>query len=202
MEFHEKLQELRRQRGLTQEELAERLYVSRTAVSKWESSRGYPNIESLKAIAKCFSVTVDELLSGEELITVAEADQMQKVRHFRDLVFGLLDLCAVILLYLPVFAGRGADIVQSAPLFAVPFMQVYVKAVFLTSILAIAACGALMLMLLRCQHSAWTALKYQLSIGLSVLAVLIFTVSLQPYPAVLILALTGVKLLILFAKRQ
>ena len=37
MEFHEKLQALRRQRGLTQEELAERLVVSRTAVSKWES---------------------------------------------------------------------------------------------------------------------------------------------------------------------
>lgn len=37
MEFHEKLQELRRHRGLTQEELAESLYVSRTAISKWES---------------------------------------------------------------------------------------------------------------------------------------------------------------------
>ena len=37
MEFHEKLQALRKQRGLTQEELAERLFVSRTAISKWES---------------------------------------------------------------------------------------------------------------------------------------------------------------------
>ena len=54
MEFNEKLQELRKQRGLTQEELAEKLYVSRTAISKWESGRGYPNIESLKAIAKFF----------------------------------------------------------------------------------------------------------------------------------------------------
>ena len=41
MEFNEKLQELRKQRGLTQEELAEKLYVSRTAISKWESGRGY-----------------------------------------------------------------------------------------------------------------------------------------------------------------
>lgn len=58
MEFCEKLQELRKKRGLTQEELAEQLYVSRTAISKWESGRGYPSIDSLKAIAKFFSVSL------------------------------------------------------------------------------------------------------------------------------------------------
>ena len=61
MEFNEKLQQLRKRRDLTQEELADQLYVSRTAVSKWESGRGYPNIDSLKAISKYFSVTIDEL---------------------------------------------------------------------------------------------------------------------------------------------
>ena len=63
MEFHEKLQELRKKKGLTQEELAKELYVSRTAISKWESGKGYPNIDSLKEISKFFSVTIDELLS-------------------------------------------------------------------------------------------------------------------------------------------
>ena len=56
MEVSEKLQELRKEKGLTQEELAEALFVSRTAISKWESGRGVPNIESLKAISKFFSV--------------------------------------------------------------------------------------------------------------------------------------------------
>lgn len=54
MEFNEKLCELRKNRGLTQETLAEALYVLRTAISKWESGRGYPNIESLKKISKFF----------------------------------------------------------------------------------------------------------------------------------------------------
>ena len=56
MEFHEKLQQLRKQNNLTQEQLAEQLFISRTAVSKWESGRGYPNLESLKCISKLFSI--------------------------------------------------------------------------------------------------------------------------------------------------
>lgn len=70
LEFNEKLQQLRKQKDLTQEQLAEQLYVSRTAISKWESGKGYPNIESLKCLAKLFSVSIDELLSNEELITL------------------------------------------------------------------------------------------------------------------------------------
>ena len=52
MDFQDKLKELRKNRGLTQEELAQALFVSRTAISKWESGKGYPNIDSLKAISK------------------------------------------------------------------------------------------------------------------------------------------------------
>ena len=72
MEFNEKLQQLRKQNNMTQEQLAEKLYVSRAAVSKWESGKGYPNIESLKAISKLFSVSIDDLMSGNELLTLAE----------------------------------------------------------------------------------------------------------------------------------
>ena len=71
MELNEKLQQLRKQKNLTQEELSQALYVSRTAISKWESGRGYPSIDSLKAIAKFFGISVDELLSGEQLLTLA-----------------------------------------------------------------------------------------------------------------------------------
>ena len=52
MTLGEKLKKLRTDKNLTQEELAEILFVSRTAISKWESGRGFPNIESLKAISK------------------------------------------------------------------------------------------------------------------------------------------------------
>ena len=84
MEFNEKLQELRKSRGLTQEELAEALFVSRTAVSKWESGRGYPSIDSLKEISKYFSVSIDELLTGEKLISIAEKEKYYVRRKARN----------------------------------------------------------------------------------------------------------------------
>ena len=121
MEFNEKLQELRKQKGLTQEELAASLYVSRTAISKWESGRGYPNIESLKAIAKFFSVTVDELLSTDEVLTIAEEDNKRKEKHFRDLMYGLLDICIALLLFcrsLPRTLTESFKACRSSPLTA------------------------------------------------------------------------------------
>ena len=82
MNFSKKLQDLRKQKGLTQEALANRLYVSRTAVSKWESGRGYPNLETLKDIAKVFLVTIDDLLSGDEVLEIAENDVKNKENLF------------------------------------------------------------------------------------------------------------------------
>ncbi len=69
MEFNEKLRNLRNASRLTQEELAEKLYISRTAISKWESGRGYPNIDSLKQIAQFFSVSLDELIADKTNLT-------------------------------------------------------------------------------------------------------------------------------------
>ena len=68
----------RKDKKLTQEELAQALFVSRAAISKWESGRGYPNIDSLKGLAQFFSVTIDELLSGGEALTIAEEDHRQR----------------------------------------------------------------------------------------------------------------------------
>ena len=71
IELSEKIQTLRKKRGLTQEQLAEQLFVSRTAVSKWETGRGTPNIESLQMIAKLCGITLDELLQVEDVIDIA-----------------------------------------------------------------------------------------------------------------------------------
>ena len=107
MEFNEKLQELRKKRGLTQEELASKLYVSRTAISKWESGRGYPSIESLRMISEFFSVSIDDLLSSNEALSIAEKNNRKNEKQLKSLVLGLLDLSMLLILFLPLFAQRG-----------------------------------------------------------------------------------------------
>ena len=197
MEFNEKLQELRKQKGLTQEELAEKLYVSRTAISKWESGRGYPNIESLKAIAKFFSVTVDELLSSGEVLTIAEEDNKRKEKHFRDLIYGLLDLCIAMLLFLPFFAEKSDAIVQSVSLIALDSIQPYLKTAYFAVVISMIVMGILTLALQNCQWAAWIKSKTTISLILGASAVLVFVISSQPYAAVFAFALLSIKALMI-----
>lgn len=66
MEFHNRLYNLRKQKGLSQEELANRLNVSRQTISKWEIGDSTPDMEKLAAISELFEVSLDELVLGKE----------------------------------------------------------------------------------------------------------------------------------------
>ena len=200
MEFNEKLQELRKQKGLTQEELAEKLYVSRTAISKWESGRGYPNIESLKAIAKFFSVTVDELLSSGEVLTIAEEDSKRKEKHFRDLMYGLLDICIAMLLFLPFFAQKADGTVQGVSLIALDGVQPYLKIAYLVVVITMTVMGVLTLTLQNCQVSVWVKNKTMVSLMLGAILVLLLMISSQPYAAVFAFVLLTIKALMLIKR--
>lgn len=183
MEFNEKLQELRKRKGITQEELAAALYVSRTAVSKWESGRGYPSIDSLKAIAVFFSVTVDDLLSGEQVLTIAEEDGRARNGRFRDLALGFLDFLSVMLVFLPIFAERSANSVRVFSLLFADGVRPYLSVIYFCVVLAPVVFGVLLLALQNCAAPFWVKYKSVISLLLSVAAVLVFTVCLQPYPA-------------------
>ncbi|HIV68501.1 MAG TPA: helix-turn-helix transcriptional regulator [Candidatus Butyricicoccus stercorigallinarum] len=64
MNFASNLQQLRRQRGLSQQQLADRLNVSRQAVSKWERGEAQPDLDHVLQISRLFDITVDQLLTG------------------------------------------------------------------------------------------------------------------------------------------
>ena len=201
MEFNEKLQELRKQKGLTQEELAEALYVSRAAISKWESGRGYPNIDSLKEISRFFSVTIDDLLSGSEILTIAEEDQKQKNSLLLDLVFGLLDLSVSMFLFLPLFGQREHDTVYEVSLLALSNIAPYLMGAYITIIAGMILWGILTLALQNCNGKFWVNYKRRISFLLGGSGTLLFIVGMQPYAAALLFIFLCIKVLV-FAKKQ
>ena len=200
MEFHEKIQELRKGKGLTQEELAQALYVSRTAVSKWESGRGYPNIDSLKALSEFYSVSIDELLSSEEVLTIAEEENLEKQMRFRDLLFGLLDLGSVLFFFLPIFGQKTDGGIQQVSLPALTEIAPYLKLSYFVLVVAMLAMGVLTLALQNYEGAFWKTYKSQLSLLLNALGVFLFILSPQAYGAALLFLFLAMKIVILIKK--
>lgn len=201
MTFGKKIKKLRTDNGLTQDELAEKIYVTRTAISKWESGRGFPNIESLKTISKYFSVSLDELLSGEEILAIAENDNKQKERTLRDLIFGLLDCGMALLLFLPFFGQKADGFIRAVSLLALSNIQTYLKTAYIAFVGIMIVLGIMMLALQNCCQRFWTQSKSILSLSLSAGGVCLFIISQQPYAAVFVFAFLIIKALMLI-KRQ
>ncbi|MBR6572861.1 MAG: helix-turn-helix transcriptional regulator [Clostridia bacterium] len=200
MEFNEKLQDLRKNKGLTQEELAQILFVSRTAISKWESGRGVPNIESLKAISKFFSVSLDDLLSSDQLLFLAENEQKIKERHIKDMILGLLDCSMALLLVLPFFAFQTESYVKEVSLLNFITAQPFIRVLCLVVVLGMVALGLLCLALQNCNNAFWVKIKSTLSLLLSILAVILFILCRQPYAAVFTFVFLIIKMFTIFRR--
>ena len=76
----EKIYQLRRKNGLSQEQLAEKIGVSRQAISKWESGASTPGLDKLRALSECFQVTMDELTGGQEADTLPDGAEQEPVQ--------------------------------------------------------------------------------------------------------------------------
>lgn len=193
MEFHVKLQELRKRKGLTQEELAQALYVSRTAISKWESGRGYPNIDSLKALAVFFHISIDELLSGDELLTIAQKDSRQKTNQLSSLMYGFWDISLALLLFLPFFGEGSENNIRAVSLVALSCTALYLRIIYYVIVILTILWGVAMLALQNYEAPFWSKYKTNISSLLTVSGIFIFIVSSQPYAAAFLFVIYIVK---------
>lgn len=85
MEFNNKLYELRKQKGLSQEELASRLNVSRQTISKWEVGESTPDMEKLAAISELFDISLDELVLDKAAKKEETTEQTTKQKFYSDI---------------------------------------------------------------------------------------------------------------------
>ena len=197
MEFNQKLQTLRKQHSLTQDELAQALFVSRTAVSKWEQGRGIPSIESLKAIAKFFNVTVDELLSCDELLSLAEKENEEKERTLHSLIFGLIDVSAFLLFLLPLFAEKTNGIISCVSLLSLITVSPWLKTLYLVLVTLIILSGLLTLTFQSLKNKFFATLKTTTSVFFNAFAMFVFIIGLQPYAAVFLFVFLIIKVFLI-----
>ncbi len=95
VEFGEQLRKAREEKGMTQQSLAEQLYVSRQSVSHWECGDRYPDLVTAKKISQVLDVSLDDLLSGKEMIKVVERNPVVENKTINNLTIALLALIAL-----------------------------------------------------------------------------------------------------------
>ena len=192
MEFNEKLQELRKSRSLTQEELAEALFVSRTAISKWESGRGYPSIDSLKVISHYFSVTIDDLICSEEMISVAENEKKEFADKSLSLICNAMDILLAILLFIPAF-GNGPASSETVSLFGLTRISLWVEIVYIVIISITILNGICGVIISSLNKPVWNRHRLVTGIVLSIFAVIVFIATRQPYAGIVCFAFLVIK---------
>ena len=198
MEFCEKLQELRKSRGLTQEELAEVLYVSRTAISKWESGRGYPSIDSLKEISGYFSVSIDDLLSAEKIVSIAEKENKLNIQNICELLFGVTDLLSIALIVLPLYPKTIEGYIYSVNLWAYNETASYNRVIYWILFLLLMVVGVLKIVQTQRKVKKGQKMITSCSILLSMKAILYLVLAREAYAAIVAILLMSVKGLLVY----
>lgn len=198
MEFGEKLQKLRKDKGLTQEELAEALYVSRTAVSKWESGRGYPNIESLKEISRFFSVSVDNLLSSEKLLSIAEKENKSNIRNMCNLIFGIADILSLVLIILPLYPNTVGDFVYSVNLLNYTQISQHNIILYWAMFVCLILVGIAKIILTKIKAEKSNKILTTISIVISIISVLFLALTREAYAVIVSFLLLIIKAIVFY----
>lgn len=189
MDFGEKLKALRTERGLTQEQLAARLYVSRTAVSKWETGGGSPNLDSLQAVAR---------LSADDLIVLARDERRSTARSSGMLSFGLLDVLAVVFAFIPLYGVDDGSFVRMANLAdygaSVDFGASF--AVMAAAVVSLMFVGAVEILLAAAGSRRAARIVALVGFAVQALAVVLFASTMQPYATTLMFALLLAKVVV------
>lgn len=198
MELGEKIKALRIERGLTQEQLAAKLYVSRTAVSKWETGGGTPNLDSLQALARLFEVSVDDLLSAGDLIVLARDERRSSARSDGMLSFGLVDLLAAAFAFLPLYGVDDGGFVRMANLAdygaSVDFGASF--AVMAAAVVSLMFVGAVEIVLAAAGSRRAARIVALVGFAVQALAVVLFASTMQPYATTLMFVLLLAKVVV------
>lgn len=199
MEFRDKLQDLRKSRKLTQERLADAINISRAAVSKWESGRGFPNIEALKNLARVFEVSVDELLSGDELIEAAERDNRNLRERMLGFIFGVFDALSLAFFFLPFFGERVGNFIHAVNWFQRTW-DTWNGAAYALVFISMGVVGLVEIAMHAVDDARLRRAARIVSLSMHSVVVLLFCAAREPYFSAFLFLLLLAKMLLLLRK--
>lgn len=107
MEVNKKIQKLRKENNLTQDQLAERLGVSKTYIARIENGKILPSVKDIKNIARILDVNVSDLTSFDDLIFIAENDNYNRLDRKTTLFFAILDILSISFIFMPFYVKNN-----------------------------------------------------------------------------------------------
>jgi len=194
MELCKKIRKIRNDNKLTQEQFAEKMLVSRTAVSKWENGTCYPSIDSLKYMSKIFNVSLDKLLSSEEILEIAKTENQSNISKYNSLLFCLLDIVRIIFIFLPLYSYKTNDFVYSVSLFNSNDLGTTLKIIFMLIFIIFLVLGIVELIF---NFKGNNRLINKISMFLDIISIFVLLFTKQPYVIALMFIIFVIKIIML-----
>lgn len=202
MTLGEKIASARKEKGMTQEMLAEQLGVTRQAVARWETGRGYPSIDSLKEISSYFSVSIDDLLSGEQLIFIAEKENKSNLNGVCDLLLGFVDLFSLMLIFLPLYPKPVNGYIYSVNLLGYVDGNAFIIRIYWALFISLTIAGIVKILMVYFKFEKGKKAVTFISVGLSIIAVLFLAMAREPYAITVTFLLLLIKGILLYKQAK
>ena len=194
MELSKKIKKIRNDNKLTQEQFAEKMLVSRTAVSKWENGTCYPSIDSLKYMSQTFKISLDKLLSNEEILEIAKIENQSNISKYNSLLFCLLDIIRIVFIFLPLYSYKTNDFIYSVSLFNSNDLNSTLKIIFMLIFIIFLALGIIELIF---NYKGNNRFLNKISIFLDVISIFVLLFIKQPYVIALMFVIFIIKIIML-----
>ena len=194
MELSKKIKQIRNDNKLTQEQFAEKMLVSRTAVSKWENGTCYQSIDSLKYMSQTFNISLDKLLSSEEILEIAKTENQSNISKYNSLLFCLLYIVRIIFIFLPLYSYKTNDFIYSVSLLNSNDLGTTLKIVFMLIFIMFLILGIIELIF---NFKGNNKLINKISIFLDVTSIFVLLFTKQPYVIALMFVIFIIKTIML-----
>ena len=139
------------------------------------------SIDSLKEISSYFSVSIDDLLSGEQLIFIAEKENKSNLNSVCDLLLGFVDLFSLMLIFLPLYPKPANGYIYSVNLFGYVDSNSFILRIYWALFISLTVTGIVKILMAYFKFEKGKKAVTSISVGLSIIAVLFLAMAREPY---------------------